>query len=94
MELNGLHFKMTFLLIMSLGSLVEAQIGPTSWTALPFPAPSLPLAVRSPYMNTWLPQGNDPLALNDAYATQGCVGCEVCPYTVVEYQNLYYASNK
>ncbi|KAJ7618784.1 hypothetical protein FB45DRAFT_932463 [Roridomyces roridus] len=28
-----------------------------SWTSTPFNPPSIPLAVRSPYLSTWLPQG-------------------------------------
>ncbi|KAJ7760336.1 hypothetical protein B0H14DRAFT_3096426 [Mycena olivaceomarginata] len=37
-----------------------------SWTSTPFNPPSIPLAVRSPYLNTWLPQGQG-VALNDAW---------------------------
>lgn len=32
----------------------------TQWTSMPFNQPSLPLAVRSPYLNTWLAQGHNP----------------------------------
>ncbi|KAF7340199.1 DUF1793-domain-containing protein [Mycena venus] len=37
-----------------------------SWTSTPFNPPSIPLAVRTPYLNTWLPQGQG-VALNDAW---------------------------
>jgi hypothetical protein len=37
-----------------------------SWTATPFNPPSFPLAVRSPYLSCWLPQGSG-TALNAAW---------------------------
>lgn len=45
-----------------LGFLVSsvAQLGPSNWTASPFNPPALPLGVRSPYLNAWLLQGNNP----------------------------------
>lgn len=43
-----------------------AQVS-SQWTATPFNPPSLPLAVRSPYLNTWLTQGLNPPALSDLY---------------------------
>ncbi|KAJ7507955.1 hypothetical protein B0H11DRAFT_1969465 [Mycena galericulata] len=39
-----------------------------TWTATPFNPASIPLAVRTPYLNAWLPQGAGN-ALNDAWAT-------------------------
>ncbi|KAJ7031515.1 DUF1793-domain-containing protein [Mycena alexandri] len=52
---------------------VQALAAP-SWTSTPFNPPSIPLAVRSPYLNTWLPQGGGN-ALNDEWPTlwQGSV---------------------
>ncbi|KAI5117537.1 hypothetical protein M0805_004769 [Coniferiporia weirii] len=44
---------------------VTAQNGPSSWTATPFNPPALPLAVRSPYLNSWIPQGNSPLPITN-----------------------------
>lgn len=46
---------------------VSAQKGPT-WTASPFNAFSLPLVIRNPYLNTWLPQGNSPPELGGIFA--------------------------
>ncbi|KDR83620.1 hypothetical protein GALMADRAFT_85982 [Galerina marginata CBS 339.88] len=38
------------------------------WTATPFNPPSFPLAVRTPYLSAWLPQGSGN-ALNDVWPT-------------------------
>lgn len=53
------------LLCAALGAL-QAVVAAPSWSATPFNPPSIPLAVRSPYLNTWLPQGQG-VALNDAW---------------------------
>ncbi|KAJ8469414.1 hypothetical protein ONZ45_g16902 [Pleurotus djamor] len=50
------------LFCQSLCTLVLAQSGPSNWTTTPFNPSALPLAVRSPYLNVWLPQGNNPQA--------------------------------
>ncbi|KAJ6519201.1 hypothetical protein C8R45DRAFT_950524 [Mycena sanguinolenta] len=47
---------------------VQAVVGATSWTNTPFNPPSIPLAVRTPYLSTWLPQGQG-AALNSGWAT-------------------------
>ena|SRR6266550_2332117 len=39
-----------------------------SWTATPFNPAAIPLAVRSPYLSAWLPQGAG-AALNDVWPT-------------------------
>ncbi|EJF61169.1 hypothetical protein DICSQDRAFT_155261 [Dichomitus squalens LYAD-421 SS1] len=39
-----------------------------AWDSTPFSPPSVPLAVRTPYLSVWLPQGAG-TALNDAWAT-------------------------
>ncbi|CAA7259876.1 unnamed protein product [Cyclocybe aegerita] len=39
-----------------------------TWTATPFSPPAFPLAVRSPYLSAWLPQGSG-AALNDVWPT-------------------------
>ncbi|KAF8213809.1 DUF1793-domain-containing protein [Mycena galopus ATCC 62051] len=49
-------------------SLLALQAVATSWTSTPFSPPAIPLAVRSPYLNTWLAQGEG-TALNNAWAT-------------------------
>lgn len=52
---TSLYACFYFLLLSSVVSHVSAQ-----WTASPFNPPALPLAVRSPYLNTWLQQGPNP----------------------------------
>ncbi|KAK7061847.1 DUF1793-domain-containing protein [Favolaschia claudopus] len=56
--------KTLSLLVCPLATLVSA----ISWTATPFNPSSIPLAVRTPYLSAWLPQGQG-AALNDAWAT-------------------------
>jgi hypothetical protein len=51
-------------LALALASLSSAL----SWDATPFNPASVPLAVRSPYLSTWLPQGGG-AALNGAWPT-------------------------
>ncbi|KAG8728190.1 hypothetical protein FRC12_021948 [Ceratobasidium sp. 428] len=41
----------------------------TSWVSTPFNPPSIPLAVRSPYLSAWLPGGNNGGRLNTAWPT-------------------------
>ncbi|KAF9464433.1 DUF1793-domain-containing protein [Collybia nuda] len=45
-----------------------ASVQAITWTATPFNPPSIPLAVRTPYLSAWLPQGSG-AALNDAWPT-------------------------
>ncbi|PPQ99075.1 hypothetical protein CVT24_003635 [Panaeolus cyanescens] len=47
---------------------VLGVVGAVTWTATPFNPPSFPLAVRSPYLSAWLPQGSG-AALNDVWPT-------------------------
>jgi len=42
--------------------------GNVTWTATPFNPASVPLAVRTPYLSAWLPQGRGS-ALNDGWST-------------------------
>ncbi|KAI5119765.1 hypothetical protein M0805_009236 [Coniferiporia weirii] len=53
------------LFFVSAASGVIAQNGPSSWTATPFNPPALPLAVRSPYLSSWVAQGNSPLPITN-----------------------------
>ncbi|KAK7032863.1 DUF1793-domain-containing protein [Favolaschia claudopus] len=49
--------------LLSAVSVVSA----VNWTATPFLPPSYPLAVRTPFLSTWLPQGTG-AALNDVWS--------------------------
>ncbi|KAJ3976289.1 DUF1793-domain-containing protein [Lentinula raphanica] len=57
---------MFFLLFLFAPLLFVAPARCVDWTSTPFNPPSFPLAVRSPYLSTWLPQGNGS-ALNDVW---------------------------
>ncbi|EJD43842.1 DUF1793-domain-containing protein [Auricularia subglabra TFB-10046 SS5] len=46
--------------------LLTASAALAAWTSTPFSPPSVPLAVRTPYLSTWLPQGKG-TALNDRW---------------------------
>ncbi|KAL4258458.1 Glutaminase GtaA [Pleurotus pulmonarius] len=62
-ERTDLHlqaFSSCILLLLAVTDVTSAQTSPINWTASPFNPPALPLAVRSPYLNVWLPQGNNP----------------------------------
>ena len=63
---SGLSLPLSLWILLV--SLAGAQEGP-SWTATPFNPPALPLIVRSPYLSTWLPQGNKPASVADSWAT-------------------------
>ncbi|KZP06336.1 DUF1793-domain-containing protein [Athelia psychrophila] len=52
--------------LLSIASALTSAVYGTSWTATPFNPASVPLAVRSPYLSAWLPQGAG-TALNDAW---------------------------
>lgn len=39
------------------------------WTVTPFNAPSIPVAVRSPYLNTWFQQGGNPFPTSQLWST-------------------------
>ncbi|KZV67101.1 DUF1793-domain-containing protein [Peniophora sp. CONT] len=47
---------------------IVPAVSAASWTATPFNPHSVPLAVRSPYLSVWLPQGEG-TALNGAWPT-------------------------
>ncbi|KAL0573007.1 hypothetical protein V5O48_008953 [Marasmius crinis-equi] len=48
--------------------LLVTHVQALAWTASPFNPPSIPLAVRTPYLSAWLPQGAG-AALNDVWPT-------------------------
>ncbi|KAK1226439.1 hypothetical protein PQX77_010603 [Marasmius sp. AFHP31] len=48
--------------------LLATHVQALAWTATPFNPPSIPLAVRTPYVSAWLPQGAGK-ALNDVWPT-------------------------
>ena len=54
--------RIPFLLLFVVKAL--AQAGPSQWNPSPFNPPALPLAVKSPYLNAWMPQGNNPPELS------------------------------
>ena len=66
----AVHFASLFLVnFLFFVGRVAGQNGPTTWSTTPFNPSALPLAVRSPYLNTWLPQGNNPAAVNNQWST-------------------------
>ena len=54
--------------LLAAGASLLAPVLGASWTATPFNPAAVPLAVRTPYLSTWLPQGAG-TALNDAWPT-------------------------
>jgi hypothetical protein len=53
---------------ITLASALAGAASALSWTATPFNPASIPLAVRTPYLSTWLPQGAG-TALNGEWPT-------------------------
>ncbi|KAF9057677.1 DUF1793-domain-containing protein [Panaeolus papilionaceus] len=66
--LATMWFKTGLLCAVSLLQQATTVVGAVTWTATPFNPPSFPLAVRTPYLSAWLPQGAG-AALNDAWPT-------------------------
>ena len=77
------------LLVLGAALLLPAASSALSWTATPFSPPSYPLAVRSPYLSAWLPQGAG-TALNGAWPQfwTGSV-CEISFSKDTAYSNGY-----
>ena len=55
------------LLATGVSLLLGPVLGAVTWNATPFNPASVPLAVRTPYLSVWLPQGAG-TALNDQWA--------------------------
>lgn len=56
------------LLAIGISLLLAPVSGAVTWDATPFNPAAVPLAVRTPYLSVWLPQGAG-TALNDQWAT-------------------------
>ena len=80
-----------FLSIIS--GLVHAQTGPTGWSASPLNAPSFPLAVKTPYMNAWHPQGNQPAAISNFWPRIGSTFFSVTISLPIIYLKVYFSDN-
>ena len=65
----SLLWRPLVVLLIFFVELIPAQDGPTAWRTTPFNPSALPLAVRNPYLNTWLTQGNNPEAINGVQST-------------------------
>lgn len=61
----------SFLLLLEPFALSQNGPGPSTWTAAPFNAPSFPLAVKTPYVNAWDPQGSGPAPVSNSWARVG-----------------------
>ncbi|KAG8213438.1 DUF1793-domain-containing protein [Butyriboletus roseoflavus] len=57
---------MALFTVLSVASLFTTIVLAVSWTASPFDPGSIPLAVRTPYLSAWLPQGAG-VAVNQAW---------------------------
>lgn len=57
--------------LLTISSIVVGAIAQSDgqWTTSPFSPPAIPLAVKSPYLNSWLPQGSNASSANEAWAT-------------------------
>lgn len=66
----GVYYRMlpTFHWLWTLLLFVESIRAAVTWNATPFNPASFPLAVRTPYLSAWLPQGAG-AALNDVWPT-------------------------
>lgn len=77
--------RILLLFIALLATRALAQSGPIGWTAVPFNPPALPLAVRSPYLNSWLAQGSNSGALNNLWSNLWTIGA-VCVFSCFGYE--------
>ena len=85
---------MTLLLWLSLlilSKTIRTQTGPTEWSTSPFNPPSLPLAVKIPYMNAWEPQGNAPTAMSNSFPKIGSTFFSVSIIGVIIYTSTLTA---
>lgn len=78
----ALFYHLLFIL-----SIFAKFVVPFSWTATPFNPAAFPLAVRSPYLSAWLPQGSgmhcfaylDALAVSDQQLPTGAALNDIWP---------------
>lgn len=70
--------------LLAFESFVFAQKGPVNWTATPFNAPSFPLAVKTPYVNAWDPQGNGPQPVSSSWPRIGAASLAVSFHCVCD----------
>lgn len=73
--------EMGLFILLSVASvlLLTATVSAVSWTASPFNPASVPLAVRTPYLSAWLPQGIG-VAVNQAWPQFWATGVWSCIY--------------
>lgn len=69
--------KMALFTVLSVASLFTTAVLAISWTASPFNPASIPLAVRTPYLSAWLPQGAG-VAVNQAWPQFWASGVRSC----------------
>ena len=62
---------------------IRAQTGQREWSVSPLNAPSFPIAVKTPYMNAWEPQGNVTTAMSSLWPKIGSTFFSVSDIVVV-----------
>ena len=78
------------LFLLVLLEAARSQTGSRQWSASPFNAPSLPIAVKAPYMNAWEPQGNVTSPMSDSFPKIGSTFFSVS--TVVAVRHIFISA--